>query len=75
MIRSLRVAALAGAALLLLTGCAGSPAPTESDEAALSGPLTVYAAASLSASARAVQKTPAVEANELLRQRAAAGRA
>jgi molybdate transport system substrate-binding protein len=50
MIRSLRGTAFVGAALLLLTGCAGSPAPAESDEAALSGSLTVYAAASLSAS-------------------------
>lgn len=50
MIRSLRSAVVVGAVALALTGCAGTPAPAESEDAALSGSLSVYAAASLTAS-------------------------
>lgn len=48
MTRSLRTTALAGAALLALTGCASTQ--PEPNDAVLSGSLSVYAAASLTAS-------------------------
>ncbi|MDJ1114925.1 molybdate ABC transporter substrate-binding protein [Microbacterium dauci] len=50
MTRPLRCTALIGTALLFLTGCTSSPAPAESGDTALTGSLSVYAAASLTAS-------------------------
>jgi molybdate transport system substrate-binding protein len=48
-IRPLRGTAVVGAALLL-TGCSGSPAQSVTDDAVVRGTLSVYAAASLTAS-------------------------